>query len=145
MPHNPHGEDPRDRLRVILAPLVLCVTLVAGASTTAAQPHSEGRTQAVVTVLGMQCPFCAYGIRKHLTKVPGVTRVDVELAKNHAVVSVAPDADVTDAHIQRAIRRAGFTPGTIEWRPAGRREGTKGSQAPEDQPTSEPPPGASRG
>ncbi len=82
----------------------------------AAQARAGASKQAVVTVQGVQCPFCAYGVQKQLKKLPGVTGVDVELAKNQAIVTFAPDAKVTDADIQQAIRKAGFTPGKIEWK-----------------------------
>ena len=77
---------------------------------------SHAPKQAVVTVKGMQCPFCAYGIKKHLAKLPEVEQVEVELAENRAIVTFAPDAKTTDEQIQRAVRKAGFTAGKIEWR-----------------------------
>ncbi|CAN5616784.1 hypothetical protein BH23ACI1_BH23ACI1_32870 [soil metagenome] len=88
--------------------------LFAGAARPAAQAPANGERQAVVTVKGMQCPFCAYGIQKQLKKLKGVTNVEVELAKNQAIVTIAPDAEVTDADIQQAVRKAGFTPSKIE-------------------------------
>lgn len=88
----------------------------------AAQAPEGGSKQAVVTVQGMQCPFCAYGIKKHLAKLPGAKKVDVELAKNQAIVTFALDAKVDDAQVRQAVRKAGFTAGTIEWRSAGQKE-----------------------
>lgn len=109
-------------LRVVLvtasALAVAMVALLPGPAW-ARQASSEVSRQAVITVEGMQCPFCAYGIRKHLAKLPGARKVEVELAKNQAIVTFAPDAKVGDKEIQQAIRKAGFTAGTIEWRSAG--------------------------
>ncbi len=100
--------------------LVITLALVVGVPRwSAAQAPADGPTQAVVTVKGMQCPFCAYGIRKHLTKLPGANKVEVELAKSQAIVTFAADATVTDEQIQEAVRKAGFTAGTIEWRSPG--------------------------
>lgn len=82
------------------------------------QADSGESKQAVISVQGMQCPFCAYGIRKHLTKLPGARKVEVELAKNEAIVTFAPNATTGDKEIQQAIRKAGFTAGKIEWRSA---------------------------
>lgn len=86
----------------------------------AAAPHAQATAtptkKAVITVQGMQCPFCAYGIKKHLAKLPGAKKVEVELAKNEAIVTFARDATVDDAQIERAVRKAGFTLGKIEWR-----------------------------
>lgn len=96
--------------------LTLAGWLAAGARPADARTPPAGARQAVVTVKGMQCPFCAYGIKKHLAKIPGVRKVDVDLAKNQATVQFAPDARPTDEQIQRAVKDAGFTPGKIEWR-----------------------------
>jgi mercuric ion binding protein len=101
--------------------VVMALGLAASAFGAAAQAPAGDRNQAVVTVRGMQCPFCAYGIKKHLAKLTGATRVDVELAKNQAIVTFAPGAKATDAQIQQAVRNAGFTAGAIE-----RRAGTPG-------------------
>lgn len=84
----------------------------------ARQVASGESKQAVITVLGMQCPFCAYGIRKHLAKVPGARKVEVELAKNQAIVTFDADAKAGDKEIRQAIRKAGFTAAKIEWRSA---------------------------
>lgn len=94
------------------------VLLVGGTPPMAAQTPATGVKEAVVTVKGMQCPFCAYGIKKHLAKIPGVRKVAVDLAKNQAIVDFTPGAKPTDEQIRRAVRDAGFTPGKIEWRVA---------------------------
>ncbi|MBI3264491.1 MAG: heavy-metal-associated domain-containing protein [Acidobacteria bacterium] len=104
--------------RLLLAALVAAAAVASPIAPLESAAHASdgGRRQAVITVKGMQCPFCAYGIKKHLAKVPGVEKVEVELAKNQATVYVAPDANVTDAHLQRAVRKAGFEASKIEWR-----------------------------
>lgn len=109
------ARQPLHRL-VISVVMVMALGLVASTFSAAAQAPAGEQKQAVVTVRGMQCPFCAYGIKKHLAKLPGATKVDVELAKNQAIVTFLPDAKVTDAQIQQAVRNAGFTAGAIEWR-----------------------------
>jgi copper ion binding protein len=76
---------------------------------------ADVRRRAVITVEGVACPFCAYGIDKHLRAVPGVTDVQVDLGASKVTVDVAPGANVTEEALQRAIRDAGFTPGRIEW------------------------------
>lgn len=101
------------------AVLLMALMLRLGAPTVLTQaPAEDGPKQAVVTVKGMQCPFCAYGIRKHLAKLPGVEKVEVELAKNQALVTFKPGAGATEEQIQKAVRNAGFTAGRIEWRSA---------------------------
>ncbi len=108
----------RTRLRTLILGSLICpaLWLLAGTSRTSAQESTADGKQAVVTVQGMQCPFCAYGIQKQLKKLRGVKTVEVELEKNQAIVTLEPDAKVTDKDIQQAIRKAGFTPGKIEWK-----------------------------
>lgn len=79
-------------------------------------PASGASKEAVVAVNGMSCPFCAYGVRKHLSALPGVKSVRVELAKGEAIVEFDPEGRPTDEQIRKAVRDAGFTPGKIEWR-----------------------------
>ncbi|MBI5576354.1 MAG: heavy-metal-associated domain-containing protein [Deltaproteobacteria bacterium] len=81
-----------------------------------AGPQPGAAKQAVVAVDGMSCPFCAYGVKKHLSALPGVKSVQVELAKGEAIVEFDPEGQVTDEQIRKAVREAGFTPGKIEWR-----------------------------
>lgn len=123
------GRQPLHRL-VIGIVVVMALGLVASTFSAAAQAPAGGTKQAVVTVKGMQCPFCAYGIRKHLAKLPGAQKVEVELARNQATVTFAPDAKVTDADIQKAVRKAGFTAGTIEWKSGGSAEKEKTTGTP---------------
>lgn len=111
--------------RVTRVLTIAALVLVAGRLPAQAQAQTQAPTQtkdakeAVVTVKGMQCPFCAYGIKKHLAKIPGVRKVEVDLGKNQAIVEFKPDATPKDEQIQRAVHDAGFTAGKIEWRPAG--------------------------
>lgn len=72
--------------------------------------------QAVIAVKGLACPFCVYGLEKHLRKLPGAKQVHADLGKGEAVVEFATGSKVTDEQIQKAVRDAGFTPGRIEWR-----------------------------
>ena len=70
-----HSRQPHRRW-VTRSVLVITLALVVGVPRwSAAQAPADGPIQAVVTVKGMQCPFCAYGIRKHLTKLPGANTV----------------------------------------------------------------------
>lgn len=118
--HHHDGQGLRRLLVSAATTVLLLFANTTSATLQATQEGKDGAKQAVVTVEGMQCPFCAYGIKKHLAKIPGVARVEVELAKNQAVVTLESGAQVDDEDIQRAVRKAGFTPGRIEWQPAAR-------------------------
>jgi copper ion binding protein len=81
------------------------------AAASAAENACHGR--AVVTVKGMACPFCAYGLRKELLTLPGVKDVQVNLDKSQAAIDLRGGSDVQDSQIEQAVRKAGFTPGQI--------------------------------
>lgn len=128
---NAHRGRQRLRTLIISTLAITALRMLVGTAITRAQAPTGGGKQAVVTVQGMQCPFCAYGIKKHLAKLPSATRVVVELAKNQAIITFASDANVTDAQIQQAIRKAGFTPGRIEWQSGGQTDKAQGTEAAE--------------
>lgn len=96
--------------------LALVLLLLVGEAATLAGAETPLR-QAAVAVKGLACPFCVYGLEKHLKKLSGVQRVRVELGKGEALLDFPPDTRVTDDQIGKAVREAGFTPGKIEWRP----------------------------
>lgn len=107
-----HNFPRRGVVLLLIAALFMLVPQTANA---AAAPSSEASKQAVVAVKGLACPFCVYGLKKHLSALPGVKKVEVTLGKGEAVIDFAPSAKVSDADIQKAIRKAGFTAGKIEW------------------------------
>lgn len=69
---------------------------------------------ATVAVDGMACPFCAFGIEKRLEKVGGVGSIEVSLGAGSAVLTASNEGSIDVSSIPEAIRKAGFTPGTIE-------------------------------
>jgi len=106
--------------------LVLCAAVFLLLAASAARAAADAcRGQAVVTVNGMACPFCAYGLRKELLTLPGVKDVQVDLNKSQATVAVRDGSEVKDAEIRQAVKEAGFTPGSIRCQAA-----QKVSQAP---------------
>jgi len=58
-------------------------------------------------VEGMTCGGCVYGVRKVLTRLPGVSRADVTYQQSRAVVTYDPAA-VTVAKMIAAIRTLGY-------------------------------------
>lgn len=86
--------------------------------------------RATVSVEGMSCPFCAFGVEKRLRRVEGVASVEVALKEGTATVAAAEDGSIDVAGIPGAVRKAGFTPGTIEIVARG----TISGETPEDGP-----------
>ena len=59
-------------------------------------------------VMGMSCPFCAFGIEKKLRAVPGVDGVSVLLDEGQIELRFAPGNDAAPADLRRAVEDAGF-------------------------------------
>ena len=66
--------------------------------------------QAVLTIDGMACPFCVYGIQRQLERVEGVERADVSLKKGEAYVTFSQQNPPTAEQLRKAVESAGFTP-----------------------------------
>ena len=60
-------------------------------------------------ISGMTCGGCVASASKALRSVPGVQRVQVSLEERAALITA--DERVTDAMLDAAITKAGFTPG----------------------------------
>jgi len=102
--------------RTLKLPLIaLCgLGLLLPAVSAAHAAANACRDKAVVAVNGMACPFCAYGLRKELLTLPGVKAVQVDLNKSQATVVVNQGSEVTDAELEQAVKKAGFTPGQVQ-------------------------------
>lgn len=68
----------------------------------------EGTPQIQVTILGMSCPFCAYGAEKKLKKLDGVVELEVVLETGLATLTMEEGADVSNETLQEAVEDAGF-------------------------------------
>jgi len=103
----------RARPSVYAPPLVLLIAIAACSGCSAERPrtHAEASrpspTARVVTIEvgGMTCAACEQKIDTQLSRVPGVTAVDVSLERRDARVTCAPG--VADTSLIAAVRRAG--------------------------------------
>ena len=90
--------------------LFLAVALTpvgASAQEQAAPPEDEAR-QIEVTILGMSCPFCAYGAEQKLKRLEGVEELTVELEVGLATLTMVEGADVSNEVLQKTVEEAGF-------------------------------------
>lgn len=95
--------------------MVLCMLFLGLSAPWVANGASQAcQGTTVAEVKGMSCPFCAYGLRKHLLAIPGVKSVRVDLNKSEATIDPKNGTHVSAAQIQQAIKDAGFTPGRIQ-------------------------------
>jgi len=97
--------------KIAFLSITALVTLAIARAVPAAADPPGGK--AVVTVQGMACPFCAYGLEKRLKTLDGVSDVQIDLGKSEATLEFREGSTVSDEEIRQEVRRAGFTPGAI--------------------------------
>ncbi len=66
-----------------------------------------------IEILGLACPYCAYGMEKDLLKVAGVDKVDIELKEGLAFISTPVSQRPSKETLKNVILDGGFTPGEI--------------------------------
>lgn len=104
-PQPPHPGRPSPLLFVVG---VVALVVAAGSWSwlrNGGAPIPPGSRQVTVEVGGMVCQACVIKINDQLTKVPGVSKVDVSLERQSARVVCA--ASVADTALTAAVRRAG--------------------------------------
>jgi copper chaperone CopZ len=69
--------------------------------------------EVTVSVDGMACPFCAFGVEKKLRGVDGAGKIDVSMKDGTATITAQEGRSVEVGQVPEAIRDAGFSPGTI--------------------------------
>lgn len=72
-----------------------------------ASPAWAGPRTVTLDVPGMTCSACPITVKKALTKVAGVGKVDVDFEKREAVVTF-DDAKTTVAALTKATKDAGY-------------------------------------
>jgi len=89
--------------------LLLITGMLLAVPIISAQAQDAGEQSATIQVDGLSCPFCAYGLEKHLKKIAGVEGVDINMKDGKAIVHLKPDVQVDDAALKTAVKKAGFT------------------------------------
>jgi len=69
----------------------------------------------MIQVAGLYCPFCSYGLEKHVKKIPGFKSVQINIKKGTARIHFHPEAKVTEKAIFQAVEDAGFELDSVEW------------------------------
>lgn len=95
-------------IATVLALFLVLPTALWGAG---AQPKAAEKQVLEVQVKGMTCPFCAYGIEKNLSKLPGVEKAQVSLESRKARVIMQAGYGPDEARVRQVILDSGFTPG----------------------------------
>ncbi len=73
----------------------------------AGAPEQEPR-QIEITILGMSCPFCAYGVQQKLQRLEGVEDLKVELSTGLATLTLEEGVDISNELLQETVKVAGF-------------------------------------
>jgi copper chaperone CopZ len=60
----------------------------------------------VITVSGMTCEHCEKAVRAEISAIPGVSRVDVDVASGEVRILAEPALELTD--LQAAVEEAGY-------------------------------------
>ncbi len=96
-------------LRTAVA-LAFAVSLAAPAVSgqVAASDQNDDPRQIEVTILGMSCPFCAYGVEQKVKRLDGVTELEVVLETGLATLTLEEDADVSNELLHKTVKEAGF-------------------------------------
>ncbi len=101
-----------------LAALVLGLALLSMPAATGAAEAQEADPQQQarvikVEILGMSCPFCAYGAEQKLKKLDGVDELEVELDSGLATLTMEEDADIPNETLKKTVDDAGFEAAAI--------------------------------
>jgi mercuric ion binding protein len=70
-----------------------------------------------LSIKGMACPVCAYGVEKNLSELPGVESCDVNVKEGTARIVLAPGAALNIEEMKEVVMSFGFTPGEATVQP----------------------------
>lgn len=113
-------------MKRMVRPVLLAVQLAAIAASAAAlraqarapQPPPAavtGRPERItVTVTGLSCPFCAYGLEKRFRKLDGLDSLHIEFQTGRVALYVRDGSKVSDQQIRRLVKDGGFEASKIE-------------------------------
>ena len=77
-------------------------------------PASAGGTQWRLKVNGMVCSFCAQGIKRKLSEIPGVRSIAVDI-QAHTISLITGDAfKGGETSIRKAVQEAGYAMTSIQ-------------------------------
>ncbi len=110
--------------------LLLAVLLVALAATPrpvrAQAPQAPramlpgGPERITVTVTGLSCPFCAYGLEKRFRRLAGLDSLSIDFETGRVILTVRDGLQAGDARIRQLVKDGGFEATKIERSPLPR-------------------------
>lgn len=100
------GKSISTNVRMMLRAAI--VTLMLGA-TFAAQGQDANGAVYRLSVDGLACPFCAYGIEKQLSKIEGVEEIDTNIGTGTVLITMVNGAKFDEQTARQAVEAAAFT------------------------------------
>lgn len=95
-------------LAMALAVTAALTLTVPGASAQDTPAADDGARVIEVTILGMVCPFCSYGVQQKLKRLDGIAELDVDLEKGLATLRLDDERDLSNEILLRTVKDAGF-------------------------------------
>ena len=98
-------------MRTLAMALALTSALALTATGAAAQEPAtaDGGPRIIeVTILGMACPFCAYGVQQKMKGLEGVADLEIDLNEGLAALTLADGKDLSNDVLLRTVKDAGF-------------------------------------
>ncbi len=99
-------------MKALRTAVALAFALGLTAPTVLAQQEAAAREQEPrqieVTILGMSCPFCAYGVQQKLQRLEGVEDLDVQLSTGLATLTLEEEADLSNELLLETVKVSGF-------------------------------------
>jgi len=96
----------------MLRGVIKVMVVMAVVSLTAGSAMAQ--TKYVISVDGLSCPFCAYGLEKKLKKVKDVESVTIDLNEGEVVVIAKAGATIKEESLRKAVHDAGFTVSSLK-------------------------------
>lgn len=75
----------------------------------------EDAERIIIKVEGLYCPFCAYGLEKHMKKIEGFKDIQVNIKEGTAEIDFEPGTKVSKDDIEEAVDDAGFSLSGLTW------------------------------
>ncbi len=98
-------------LKLFILVLCFCIFTFTNAQT----DNEQGLVYVKIEIMGLACPFCAFGMEKELKKIAGVDNVEIELKAGLAYISTLIYRKPAKESLEKIITDAGFTVGKIEY------------------------------
>lgn len=100
---------PHALMALVVFGLVLPASIAAQEARAEAMQEVEQDARTIeVEILGMSCPFCAYGVEQKLKRLDGVEDLEVELKTGITTLSLADGADISNETLKETVEEAGF-------------------------------------